>query len=52
MKKKNKTSIWCKVCTKNVCKSSTCEHPKNGYCELFRMQAAKDAKEFNMRLRS
>lgn len=38
---------WCEVCDKCV-KFDTCDHPKNGYCALFRLQAAKDAIEFNM----
>jgi recombinational DNA repair protein RecR len=41
----------CEVCDKyvkvNECQS--CDHAKNGYCVLFRVQAEKDALEFNMR---
>lgn len=43
-----KNHPWCEVCDKCV-KFDTCEHPKNGYCALFRLQAAKDMIEFNMR---
>jgi hypothetical protein len=39
---------WCEVCDKCV-KFDTCDHPKNGYCALFRLQAKKDSKEFNMK---
>lgn len=35
---------WCEVCDKCV-KFDTCDHPKNGYCALFRLQSAKDMLE-------
>lgn len=41
--------IECGVCGKHICVISTCEHPKNGYCALFRLQAANDMTRFNMR---
>lgn len=49
-----KRTRLCDVCGKfikiNECQS--CDHSKNGYCVLFRVQAEKDALIVNMRTRS
>lgn len=37
---------FCDLCLKKA--SNNCEHPKNGYCKQFLLQAEKDKKEFNM----
>lgn len=37
---------YCELCGKRAHKD--CEHPKNGYCQQFRLQAERDKKEFNM----
>ena len=37
---------YCDLCNKHA--SDNCQHPKNGYCQQFRLQAEKDAKEFNV----
>lgn len=42
-------AVPCEVCSNHVFFGSTCYHPKNGYCALFRLQAAKDMVEFNMK---
>lgn len=39
----------CQVCDRlinNV--NASCEHFKNGYCQIFLFQAEKDQQEFNM----
>lgn len=42
--------MQCEVCQAMVhCKQSDCEHGKNGYCALFRLQAAKDMKTFKIK---
>ena len=38
---------YCDLCNKHA--HQECEHPKNGYCKQFRLQAEKDQKEFNMK---
>jgi len=38
----------CEVCQRCVLITGTCDQPKNGYCALFRLQAAKDAKIYNI----
>jgi hypothetical protein len=32
----------CEVCGNCVTLGETCDHPKNGYCALFRLQAKND----------
>lgn len=46
-----KTTRLCDVCNKyiKINECQTCDHSKNGYCVLFRVQAEKDALEFNMK---
>lgn len=39
---------WCEVCDKCV-RFETCDREKNGYCALFRLQAARDKIKFNMK---
>lgn len=45
----DKFIIGCEVCCELKNHQDTCDHPKNGYCALFRLKAAKDMIEFNMR---
>lgn len=45
----DKNFISCELCDHHPKDWDTCEHPKNGYCALFRLQAAKDMVEFNMK---
>ena len=47
MRKKN---VLCDVCDKyiKVDECQNCDHSKNGYCVLFRVQAEKDALAVNM----
>jgi hypothetical protein len=46
-----KNHPWCEVCDKCV-KFESCDHPKNGYCSLFRIQAEKDKVSYNMHEKS
>lgn len=44
------TNHWCTVCGKTIKtdRQESCDHPKNGYCVLFRFQAEKDKVTHNM----
>lgn len=43
--------VTCELCmkTKVLGLSDTCDREKNGYCALFRLQAARDKIKFNMK---
>lgn len=41
-------SVLCELCTMRVKPGDSCPQTKNGYCEVSRFQAAKNAKEFGM----
>lgn len=45
-----RTNHWCDVCdhSVNIELKKSCDHPKNGYCALFRAQAALDKVTHNM----
>lgn len=43
-----KNHPWCEVCDRCV-KFDTCDHPKNGYCALFRLQTDKDKVSYNIK---
>jgi len=38
----------CEVCQEQKMDGDTCDHPKNGYCQLFRLQAIEDKFMVNM----
>lgn len=46
--KRSSPLVKCYLCTAYVGPNSVCEHPKNGYCQVYLFQAEKDAKEVGM----
>lgn len=38
----------CELCSMYAGPNSVCDHTKNGYCQVFKFEAAKDAKTYNM----
>jgi len=40
--------VRCQECDLLMVPESTCAYSKNGYCAVYRFQAARDAKDYNM----
>lgn len=53
--KENTTSkvMKCELCgeSRYLHAAADCEHPKNGYCALYRLQAAQDIKDLHEELK-
>lgn len=45
--------VSCELCaqTKVLCYTDRCEHEKNGYCALYRLQAAQDIKDVHAEIK-